>query len=61
MDLALQLPMTHLKQSQVCRPSSRGPSGAGEGMKTGLVKLAAEDPQMPRLLLLGALPSPLGL
>lgn len=53
--------MTHLKQSQVCRPSSRGPSGAGEGMKTGLVKLAAEDPQMPRLLLLGALPSPLGL
>ena len=56
MVLALGLPMTRLKQSQGCRPSPRGPSGAGKGRKAGQAKLAAGSPQMPGLLLLDALP-----
>ncbi|KAB1277254.1 hypothetical protein Cadr_000005740 [Camelus dromedarius] len=52
--LALGLPMTHLKQSQGCCPSPRGPSRAGREGRQGRQSWQQEAPQKPRLLLLQA-------
>lgn len=46
--LASRMPMIHLKQSQVCRPSSGGPSGAGEGKEgRAVASWQREAPRCP--------------